>query len=173
MVSKDLPFNKEDILKIIKNYPTPFHIYDEKAILENARKMKAAFREVPGFKEFFAVKALPNPFILKILKHEGFGADCSSLPELILAEKAGITGEDIMFSSNDTPLEEFVKAKELGAYINLDDISHIDYLEKYDRMKIAITEKFDMPEHLVDLLITFLQQNNGKLSNRARQKEQG
>ena len=131
MVSKDLPFTKEDILEIIKKYPTPFHIYDEKAILENARKMKAAFREVPGFKEFFAVKALPNPFILKILKDEGFGADCSSLPELILAEKAGIIGEDIMFSSNDTPSEEFVKAKELGAYINLDDISHIDYLEKH------------------------------------------
>jgi diaminopimelate decarboxylase len=131
MVSKDLPFTKADILEIIKKYPTPFHIYDEKAILENARKMKAAFREVPGFKEFFAVKALPNPFILKILKDEGFGADCSSLPELILAEKAGIIGEDIMFSSNDTPSEEFVKAKELGAYINLDDISHIDYLEKH------------------------------------------
>ena len=131
MVSKDLPFTKEDILEITKKYPTPFHIYDERAILENARKMKAAFREVPGFKEFFAVKALPNPFILKILKDEGFGADCSSLPELILAEKAGMTGEDIMFSSNDTPSEEFVKAKELGAYINLDDISHIDYLEKH------------------------------------------
>ncbi len=131
MVSKDLPFTKEDILEIMKKYPTPFHIYDEKAILENARKMKAAFRGVPGFKEFFAVKALPNPFILKILKEEGFGADCSSLPELILAEKAGMTGEDIMFSSNDTPSEEFIKAKELGAYINLDDISHIDYLEKH------------------------------------------
>lgn len=131
MVSKDLPFTKADILEITKKYPTPFHIYDEKAILENARGMKAAFREVPGFKEFFAVKALPNPFILKILKEEGFGADCSSLPELILAEKAGMTGQDIMFSSNDTPSEEFIKAKELGAYINLDDISHIDYLEKH------------------------------------------
>jgi diaminopimelate decarboxylase len=131
MVSKDLPFTKEDILEIMKKYPTPFHIYDEKAIVENASKMKAAFREVPGFKEFFAVKALPNPFILRILKEKGFGADCSSLPELILAEKAGMTGDDIMFSSNDTPSEEFVKAKKLGAYINLDDISHIDYLEKH------------------------------------------
>ncbi len=131
MVLKDLPFTKADILEIIKKYPTPFHIYDEKAILENARRMKAAFREVPGFKEFFAVKALPNPFILKILKEEGFGADCSSLPELILAEKAGMRGQDIMFSSNDTPSEEFIKAKGLGAYINLDDISHIDYLEKH------------------------------------------
>lgn len=130
MVSKDLPFTKEDIQEIMKKYPTPFHIYDEKAIIENARKLKAAFREIPGFKEFFAVKALPNPFILKILKNEGFGADCSSLAELILAERAGIVGKDIMFSSNDTPSEEFQKAKELGAYINLDDITHIDYLER-------------------------------------------
>jgi len=130
MVSKDLPFTKEDILKIMEKYPTPFHIYDEKAIRENARRMKSAFKDVPGFKEFFAVKALPNPFILKILKEEGFGADCSSLPELILAEKAGMTGDYIMFSSNDTPSEEFVKAKQLGGFINLDDISHIDYLEK-------------------------------------------
>ena len=130
MVSKNLPFTKEDILKIMEKYPTPFHIYDEKAIRENARKMKSAFKDVPGFKEFFAVKALPNPFILKILKEEGFGADCSSLPELILAEKAGMTGDDIMFSSNDTPSEEFIKAKELGGFINLDDISHIDYMER-------------------------------------------
>ena len=131
MVSKELPFTKEEILKIMEKYPTPFHIYDEKAIRENARRLKKAFEDLPGFKEFFAVKALPNPYILKLLKEEGFGADCSSLPELILAEKAGITGEDIMFSSNDTPAEEFVKAKELGAYINLDDISHIEYLEKH------------------------------------------
>ncbi len=131
MVSKALPFTKEEMQKIIEKYPTPFHIYDEKAIRENARKMKEAFRDVPGFKEFFAVKALPNPYILKILKEEGFGADCSSLPELILAEKAGMIGDDIMFSSNDTPAEEFVKAKELGGYINLDDISHIPYLEEH------------------------------------------
>lgn len=130
MVSKELPFTKQEILKITEKYPTPFHIYDEKAIRKNARRMKAAFKDVPGFKEFFAVKALPNPYILKILKEEGFGADCSSLPELILAEKAGMKGEDIMFSSNDTPEEEFRKAKELGGFINLDDISHIPYLEK-------------------------------------------
>ncbi len=131
MVSKNLPFTREDILKIMEKYPTPFHIYDEKAIRENARRMKSAFKDVPGFKEFFAVKALPNPFILKILKEEGFGADCSSLPEMILAEKAGMTGDDIMFSSNDTPADEFVKAKELNGFINLDDITHIPYLEKY------------------------------------------
>ena len=143
MVSKDLPFTKEKILEIIKKYPTPFHIYDEKAILENARKMKAAFGKVPGFKEFFAIKALPNPFILKILKKEGFGMDCSSLPELILAEKVGLIGEDIMFSSNDTPFEEFIKAREIGAYINLDDISHVDYLEKYAGLPEVICFRYN------------------------------
>jgi len=130
MVSKQLPFTKTKIEEIIKTYPTPFHIYDEKAIRDNAEDMKRAFSTVTGFKEFFAVKALPNPYILKILAEHGFGADCSSLPELLLAEKAGIVGENIMFSSNDTPSEEFIKAKELGAIINLDDISHIDVLEK-------------------------------------------
>jgi len=130
MVSKELPFTKEKITEIIADHPTPFHIYDEKNIIENARRMKEAFSIVNGFKEYFAVKALPNPYIMKILKKEGFGADCSSLPELVLAEKTGLIGEDIMFSSNDTPAEEFVKAKELGAIINLDDISHIKFLEE-------------------------------------------
>ncbi len=143
MVSKDLPFTKEKILEIIKKHPTPFHIYDEKAILENARKMKAAFGKVSGFKEFFAVKALPNPFILKILKKEGFGVDCSSLPELILAEKVGLIGEDIMFSSNDTPFEEFIKARDIGAYINLDDINHVDYLKKYAGLPKVICFRYN------------------------------
>jgi len=131
MTKKTLPFTKEQILKIMKDYPTPFHIYDERAIKENARKFKKAFSILPGFKEFFAVKALPNPFIMKILKQEGFGTDCSSLPELLLSEKIGIVKEDIMFSSNDTPANEYKKAKELGAIINLDDISHIEFLEKH------------------------------------------
>ncbi|WP_406661445.1 diaminopimelate decarboxylase [Methanolobus sp. ZRKC3] len=130
MIPKELPFTKEKITEVINEFPTPFHIYDEKNIIANARKMKKAFSIVNGFKEYFAVKALPNPYIMKILKKEGFGADCSSLPELLLAEQTGIVGEDIMFSSNDTPAEEFVKAKELGAIINLDDISHIDFLEE-------------------------------------------
>ncbi|MBT3362107.1 MAG: diaminopimelate decarboxylase [Chloroflexi bacterium] len=130
MADTKLPFNKKKIIEIAKSYPTPFHIYDEKAILDNARRLKKAFKDIYGFKEYFAVKALPNPFILKILKHEGFGADCSSLPELLLAEKVGIMGEDIMFSSNDTPAQEFVEAARLGAIINLDDITHIDFLEK-------------------------------------------
>lgn len=129
-MKKTIPFTKQQIEEIIKKYPTPFHIYDEKGIRENARRLVSAFSWVTEFKEFFAVKATPNPYILKILKEEGFGADCSSLGELILAEKAGITGENIMFSSNDTPANEYAKAKELGAIINLDDITHIDYLEK-------------------------------------------
>jgi diaminopimelate decarboxylase len=130
MVSKELPFTKQKIEEIVKNYPTPFHIYDEAAIRANAKELLRAFGIVPGFKEFFVFISLPNPFILKILADEGFGADCSSLSELLMAEKAGIVGEDIMFSSNDTPEEEFVKAKELGAIINLDDITHIAVLEK-------------------------------------------
>lgn len=131
MVEKKLPFTKEQIAKIMQNHPTPFHIYDEAGIRGNAKGFKKAFSILPGFKEFFAAKALPNPFIMKILKEEGFGTDCSSLPELMLSEKIGITGEDVMFSSNDTPANEYKKAKELGAIINLDDISHIPFLEKY------------------------------------------
>ena len=130
MYVKELPFTKDDLERIAERFPTPFHIYDEKAIRENARELLRAFSWNHGFKEYFAVKATPNPFILKILKSDGFGTDCSSLPELILSEKAGITGEEIMFSSNDTPAYEFIKARELGAIINLDDISHISFLEK-------------------------------------------
>ncbi|NLT95235.1 MAG: diaminopimelate decarboxylase [Clostridia bacterium] len=131
MVQKKLPFTKEQLEAIVSEYGTPFHIYDEKGIRENARKLVAAFSWAPGFKEYFAVKAAPNPYLLKILKEEGFGADCSSLPELILAEKVGLTGHEIMFTSNNTPADEYVKAKELGAIINLDDITHIDFLEKH------------------------------------------
>jgi len=130
MVEKTLPFTKSQIEEIIEEYPTPFHIYDERGIKETARRLNKAFSWVNGFKNYFAVKALPNPYILKILKSENFGADCSSLPELILAEKVGITGEKIMFTSNDTPAKEYVKAREFGAIINLDDISHIPFLEK-------------------------------------------
>ena len=127
---KEVPFSLEKIQKLTKEYPTPFHIYDEKGIVENARRMKEAFSWIPGFKNYYAVKACPNPSILEILKGEGFGADCSSLPELVLADRAGIRGEDIMFTSNDTPEEEFIKAKELGAVINLDDMTHIEKLER-------------------------------------------
>lgn len=128
---KTLPFNKAKIEQIIKDYPTPFHIYDEKGIRENAKRFYQAFSWMPGFRNYFAVKACPNPYILKILKDEGMGADCSSLAELILAEKVGLQGEEIMFSSNDTAYQEFKKAYDMGAIINLDDISHIPILEKY------------------------------------------
>jgi diaminopimelate decarboxylase len=131
MAEKLLPFTKKQIEKIIEKYLTPFHIYDEKAIRENARAFKKAFSWNNGFKEFFAVKATPNPYLIKILHKEGFGTDCSSLAELIMAQKTGITGEEIMFSSNNTPAAEFVKARELNATINLDDITHIPYLEKH------------------------------------------
>jgi diaminopimelate decarboxylase len=130
MNTKTLPFTKEQLEKIIEKFPTPFHIYDEKAIRENARKLLKTFAWAEGFKEYFAVKATPNPFLLKILKEEGFGADCSSMAELILSEKVGILGEEIMFTSNETPAEEYKKAMELGAIINLDDITHIPFLEE-------------------------------------------
>lgn len=113
-----------------KEFPTPYHLYDEKAIRENARKLYKAFSWNKGFKEYFAVKATPNPTIMRILHDEGCGMDCSSLTELMLSERVGITGEDIMFSSNDTPPEDFLLADKLGAIINLDDITHIDFLEK-------------------------------------------
>ena len=129
MTQKKLPFTKEKIIEIMGKYPTPFHIYDEAGIRGNARKFKQAFSILPGFKEYFAVKALPNPFILRILREEGFGTDCSSFPELLLSEKIGLSGEEIMFTSNDTPANEYKKARELGAIINLDDISHIPFLE--------------------------------------------
>ncbi len=125
------PFvTKEQIMKITKEYPTPFHIYDEKGIRENARNLYKAFSWNKGFKEYFAVKATPNPYILKILKEEGCGVDCSSLTELMLSECCGFSGEDIMFSSNVTPDADYIKAKELGAFINLDDFTHIEYLDK-------------------------------------------
>ena len=143
MTIKKLPFTKEKILEIIKVHPTPFYIYDEGAIRDNARLFKKAFGILPGFKEFFAVKALPNPFIMKILKEEGFGTDCSSYPELVLSEKIGTVKEDIMFSSNDTPANEYKKAKELGAIINLDDISHIPFLEKHAGLPDLISFRYN------------------------------
>ena len=124
------PFiTKEKAEEIIKEFPTPFHIYDEKGIRENARKLRQAFAWNKGFKEFFAVKATPNPTILKILKEEGCGTDCSSYAELLMSKKCGFKNPEIMFSSNDTPFEEFQYANEIGAIINLDDITHIDMLK--------------------------------------------
>ncbi len=127
---RKLPFDKEKLEEIAKTWPTPFHIYDEKAIRDNAKRLKKAFAWNKGFKEYFAVKACPNPHLMKILKEYDFGGDCSSMAELVLSEKVGNVGEDIMFTSNDTPAEEFLKAYELKAIINLDDITHWSFLNQ-------------------------------------------
>ena len=128
---KKEPFaTKSQLEKIIEKIPTPFHLYDEKGIRENAKKLKEAFSWNKGYKEYFAVKATPNPFLINILREYGCGCDCSSYTELMLSEAIGAVGSDIMFSSNDTPAEDFKKAAQLGAIINLDDITHIEFLEK-------------------------------------------
>lgn len=119
------------VKEIVKSYPTPFYIYDEKQIRENARKLKQAFSWNKGFHEYFAVKATPNPSIIKILKEEGCGVDCATLSELELVNRfCNMTGEEIMFSSNDTPVEDFKMAVKLNSIINFDDIKHIDFYEK-------------------------------------------
>ena len=130
MSSKHFPFTRQQLSEIVERFPTPFYLYDEGAIRANAKRIARAFSVFPGFKEHFAVKALPNPFVLKVLADEGFGADCASLPELVLARRAGMSGEDVMFTSNETPAHEYAFARAQGAVINLDDITHIDYLEK-------------------------------------------
>jgi diaminopimelate decarboxylase len=120
----------EQVEEMTKKYPTPFHLYDEKGIRENIRNLKKAFSWNKGYKEYFAVKATPNPYLMQILKEEGVGADCSSYTELLLSEKVGVVGSEIMFSSNVTPAEDFELAAKLGAIINFDDITHIDFYEK-------------------------------------------
>lgn len=130
MTEKNFPLDEKTLREVIKKYPTPFHIYDEKKIRANFRRLRETFSWAAEFREYFAVKALPNPAVIKILADDGAGTDCSSLAELIISERAGVTGEKIMLTSNDTPANEFQKAIELGAIINLDDITHIEYLEK-------------------------------------------
>ncbi len=126
------PFvEKEKLQKIIEEFPTPFHLYTEEGIRNTARALQKAFAWNPGFKEYFAVKATPNPRLLEILREEGCGADCSSKTELTLSGAVGFVGDEIMFSSNATPAEEFVQAAKMGAIINLDDFTHIDFLEKH------------------------------------------
>lgn len=128
---KKIPFvTKEQLDKIVETYPTPFHLYDEKGLRENLKALKEAFSWNPGFKEYFAVKANPNPFLLGLMREFGCGCDCSSYTELMLSEAVGAKGLDIMFSSNTTPAEEYAYADQLGAVINLDDFTHIDFLEK-------------------------------------------
>jgi len=131
MTDKSLPFTKEQLEAVAAKVPTPFHIYDEPAMRKNAQAFRDAFAWVPGgFTNYYAVKALPNPHVLNALKAEGMGGDCSSLAELKLCAAVGITGDRIVFTSNDTPANEYVEAARLGAIINLDDISHIAFLEK-------------------------------------------
>ncbi len=131
VINMKKPFvTKEKVEEIVKKYPTPFHLYDERGIRENVKALKEAFAWNKGYKEYFAVKATPNPFLIRILREYGCGCDCSSMTELMLSDAIGIRGEDIMFSSNNTPAEEFIYADKVGAIINLDDITHIEFLEK-------------------------------------------
>lgn len=131
MPAKTIPFSEQQLREIAAQFPTPFYIYDEKAIRENARRLNQAFSWCDDFCEYFAVKATPNPHLLRILADEGFGADCSSEAELLLCERSGIVGEKIMFTSNNTPANEYSYARKLGAIINLDDITHIPFLEQH------------------------------------------
>lgn len=130
-MQKPLPFDAATVSRIAEQYPTPFYLYYEQGMRETTRQLNAAFAWCPGFREYFAVKALPNPYVLEVLKEEGLGADCSSLAELDLAERVGLTREDLMFTSNNTQAHEYQKAADLGAIINLDDLSHIDYLKAH------------------------------------------
>ena len=126
-----IPFvSKEKVEEIAAKYPTPFHLYDEKGIRKNVENLKKAFSWNKGYKEYFAVKATPNPFLINILREYGCGCDCSSKTELMMAKTIGAVGDDIMFSSNDTPLDEFRYCNKLGGIINLDDITHIEAVEK-------------------------------------------
>lgn len=138
--------SKEKLDEIIAEYPTPFHIYDEKGIRENARRLMKAFSWNAGFKEYFAVKANANPVIMRILGDEGCGVDCSSRTELLLAGEAGFSGREIMFSSNVTPAGEFALARKMGAIINLDDFTHIDFLEKNGGIPETISCRFNPGE---------------------------
>ncbi|WP_454898360.1 diaminopimelate decarboxylase family protein [Veillonella seminalis] len=143
MNEKTLPVSAARLEEIIAEYPTPFHIYDAKGIVDNIRRFIKAFSWAKDFKEYFAVKATPNPYIIRLLQKEGVGADCSSLAELILCEKVGITGDDIIFSSNDTPYEEYAKAMEMGAIINLDDITHVAYLKKHGELPSRLAFRYN------------------------------
>jgi len=143
MNAKALPFQAGQLEQIASEYPTPFHIYDESAIRANARQLHEAFSWCESFKEYFAVKATPNPHIVGLLAEEGCGGDCSSMAELVLCERLGITGEDIMFTSNNTPAYEYQKAVDLGAIINLDDLSHIAYLDEHVGLPNVISFRYN------------------------------
>ncbi len=147
---KTFPLSAEKLSEVIKKFPTPFHLYDEKTIRENFRRLREAFSWAPEFREHFAVKATPNPAIVKILADDGAGTDCSSIAELFISERAGVTGEKIMLTSNDTPAEEFQKAIELGAIINLDDITHVEYLEKNAGMPACLSFRYNPADIMND-----------------------
>ncbi len=148
MMAEKIPFvNKEKLEEIASQYATPFYLYDEKGIRETARRVNKAFSWNNGFKEYFAVKATPTPGILKILHEEGCGADCSSYTELIMADAVGFKGDEIMFSSNDTPAEDFQLARKLNATINLDDITHIDFLERVADIPDTVCCRFNPGGH--------------------------
>ncbi|MBQ7453441.1 MAG: diaminopimelate decarboxylase [Selenomonadaceae bacterium] len=135
---------------VIKKFPTPFHIYDEKKIRDNFRRLREAFKWAPDFREHFAVKATPNPYILEVLARDGAGSDCSSIAELFISEAAGVVGEKIILTSNDTPAVEFRKALELGAIINFDDITHIDYIERNARLPEFVSFRYNPADIMND-----------------------
>ena len=149
MNEKNFPLGKEQTLELIKRWPTPFHIYDEAKIRANFRRLGEAFSWAPGFREHFAVKALPNPRIVQILHEEGAGTDCSSIAELLISAAAGVKGEEIMLTSNDTPWEEFQKAIALGAVINLDDLSHLDYMAEHAGLPEVLSFRYN-PGDLIE-----------------------
>ena len=147
---KNFPMTETALCEVIKKFPTPFHIYDEKTIRDNFRKLREAFAWAPEFREHFAIKATPNPYIVEILARDGAGTDCSSIAELFISAAAGVTGEKIILTSNDTPAEEFRKALELGAIINLDDITHIAFLEKSARLPEIISFRYNPADIMND-----------------------
>ena len=149
MNEKTFPLSAEETHALIERYPTPFHIYDEAKIRANFRRLRDAFAWAPHFREHFAVKALPNPRIVQLLHEEGAGTDCSSIAELIISEAAGVTGEEIMLTSNDTPYDEFQKAIELDAVINLDDITHLDYMAQHAGLPEVLSFRYN-PGDLIE-----------------------
>ena len=149
MNEKIFPLSAEEIRALIERYPTPFHLYDEATIRANFRRLRDAFAWAPNFREHFAVKALPNPRIVQLLHEEGAGTDCSSIAELIISEAAGVTGEEIMLTSNDTPYDEFQKAIALGAVINLDDITHLDYMAQHAGLPKVLSFRYN-PGDLIE-----------------------
>ena len=140
---RNLPFTKDALEAIVEKFPTPFHLYDEAGIRANVKRLQDAFSWNEGFREYFAVKALPNPVIMKLLFESGCGMDCSSMTELLLSRAIGVTGQDVMFSSNDTPAGEFCLAREMDVLINLDDITHIDFLAQNGGIPKTVCLRFN------------------------------